>query len=125
MEKNFLSTNIKFLRISRNIKQDELAELVGKNRSLISQWESGSKEITVRDIIKLSNFFNVSMQDLVGKDLRLKQDQTSVEKKLDEFATKNGVKIYIDKDGEMTAEDVLEAQEYLRKIQTGEIDKNK
>lgn len=66
---NFISSNIKHLRLQNGLTQEELANVVGKSRVLISQWESDSRGITTEDIIKLSDKFNVPMDALVGKDL--------------------------------------------------------
>ena len=71
---NYLSTNIKFLRQSKNLTQEDLANIVGKARSLVSQWESDDRDITTEDIIKLSNYFNIPMDTLVGKDLRIEEE---------------------------------------------------
>ena len=71
---NYLSKNIKFLRQKNGLTQEELAKIVGKSRVLISQWESDDREITTEDIIKLSDYFNVPMDSLVGKDLRNQSD---------------------------------------------------
>ena len=68
---NFLSSNIKYLRQSNNLKQGDLANMVGKARSLVSQWESDDRSITTEDIIKISNYFNISIDYLVSKDLRI------------------------------------------------------
>ena len=68
---NYLSTNIKYLRMQKDMTQEELAKVVDKSRVLVSQWESDSREITTEDIIKLSNFFNVPMDALVGTNLTL------------------------------------------------------
>ncbi len=67
---NNISNNIKFLRLQNGLTQEELANIVNKSRVLISQWESDSREITTEDIIKLSDYFNIPMDELVGKDLR-------------------------------------------------------
>lgn len=71
---NYLSKNIKLLRQKNGLTQEDLAKIVGKSRVLISQWESDDREITTEDIIKLSDFFNVPMDSLVGKDLRIQND---------------------------------------------------
>ena len=73
---NFISSNIKFLRLQKGLTQEELANIVNKSRVLISQWESDSREITTEDIIKLSDYFNIPMDNLVGKDLRNNQNNT-------------------------------------------------
>ena len=54
---NYLSSNIKYLRLSKNLTQEQLSKIVDKSRVLISQWESDSREITTEDIIKLSDYF--------------------------------------------------------------------
>ena len=77
---NFLSTNIKYLRQEKALTQEDLAKIVNKSRVLVSQWESDDREITTEDIIKLSDYFNVPMDYLVGKDLRFQN-----EKKFDDF----------------------------------------
>jgi transcriptional regulator with XRE-family HTH domain len=71
---NYLSTNIKYLRLSNKLTQDELSKIVGKSRVLISQWESDEREITTEDVIKLSDYFNIPMDKLVGNDLRFASD---------------------------------------------------
>lgn len=78
---NFLSTNIKFLRQKHNLTQEDMGKIVGKSRVLVSQWESDEREITTEDIIKLSDYFNIPMDSLVGKDLRIKEnafDETEI-----------------------------------------------
>lgn len=67
---NYLSSNIRFLRQQNNLTQEQLAKIVNKSRVLISQWESDDREITTEDIIKLSDYFNVPMDALVGKNLK-------------------------------------------------------
>ena len=78
---NYISSNIKFLRLEKGLTQDDIAKVVDKSRVLISQWESDSREITTEDIIKLSDYFNIPMDVLVGKDLRINQksfDETNI-----------------------------------------------
>lgn len=73
---NYLSTNIKFLRQKNGLTQEELSKIVNKSRVLISQWESYDRDITTEDIIKLSDYFDIPMDILVGKDLRMKDENT-------------------------------------------------
>ncbi len=68
---NFLSSNIKFLRKQNNMNQNEFGKIVNKSRVLVSQWESDSREITTEDVIKISDYFQIPMDTLIGKDLRL------------------------------------------------------
>ena len=57
--------------MQKGLTQEDLANIVNKSRVLVSQWESDSREITTEDIIKLSDYFSVPMDSLVGKDLRV------------------------------------------------------
>ena len=78
---NYISSNLKHLRTSNNLTQDDIAKIVNKSRVLVSQWESDAREITTEDIIKISDYFNVPMDVLVGKDLRISDntfDETNV-----------------------------------------------
>ncbi len=79
---NYLSKNIKYLRMQKKLTQEDVGKIVGKGRSLISAWESDDRDITTEDIIKLSEYFNLSMDDLVGKDLQLNDNNPP-----DEFET--------------------------------------
>lgn len=76
---NYLSSNIRFLRQKNGITQDDLSKIINKSRVLISQWESDDREITTEDIVKLSDYFNVPMDALVGKDLRLASSDDELE----------------------------------------------
>lgn len=71
---DYLSKNIKYLRKDRNLTQEDIANIVGKARSLISAWESDDREITAEDIVKLSKYFSVPMDELVGSDLSKKSN---------------------------------------------------
>lgn len=67
MENKF-KNNLKMLRQEKNIGQVELSEKIGVSKGIISLWESGKREPTMSSLISLSNFFNVSIDYLVGKE---------------------------------------------------------
>ena len=69
-DKIYLSSNIKHLRIQKNITQKQIADFCDKSDVAISYWENGSREPSAIDISKLSTLFNVSVNDLLLKDLR-------------------------------------------------------
>lgn len=72
---NYLSKNIKFLRLQNNLTQEDIAKIVNKSRVLVSQWESYDRDITTEDIIKLSDYFNIPMDSIVGKDLSKEENK--------------------------------------------------
>ena len=66
----YLNNNVKHLRNVNNVSQQSLADKIGVDRSTVSRIENGEIETTVENAIKLANAFNVTLNDLVSKDLR-------------------------------------------------------
>lgn len=73
--KNYFPENLKFLRIQKGLTQYELAKKMGKDYSTIGKWELGQRNPIMSDVIKLSDIFNVSVQDLVEKKLKVEADK--------------------------------------------------
>lgn len=65
MENKFKNI-LKSLRIERNIGQVELAKKIGVSKGLISLWGNGLREPTMCSLILLAQFFDVSIDYLVG-----------------------------------------------------------
>jgi transcriptional regulator with XRE-family HTH domain len=63
-----LSTNIKFLRKSKNLTQAEFAIKIGVNRSVIGAYEEGRAEPKLQTLQAMSDFFNLAIDDLINKD---------------------------------------------------------
>lgn len=57
---------LKSLRIEKNISQIELANKIGVSKGIISLWENGLREPNMYSLILLAQFFNVSIDYLVG-----------------------------------------------------------
>lgn len=66
----YLSTNIKYLRTINKKTQEELAYVCGKKNTAVSNWEKGIRQPDAIDLAIISNFFNISIDDLMLKDLR-------------------------------------------------------
>ena len=64
-----LSNNIRFLRKRRDLTQMELAEELGVKRASIGSYEEDRSEPRLETITKVCEFFNVSIDDLIYKDL--------------------------------------------------------
>lgn len=58
---------VKALRKSRKLKQVELAEALGVTERTIRNYESGEREPDLPQAAKLADFFNVSMDYLMGR----------------------------------------------------------
>ena len=64
-----LSNNFRLLRKRKDLTQMELAEELGVKRASIGSYEENRSEPRLETIIKACDFFNISIDDLVNKDL--------------------------------------------------------
>ncbi|MBR2377217.1 MAG: helix-turn-helix transcriptional regulator [Clostridia bacterium] len=55
------------LRVEKNISQLELAKVVNMSKMAISHWESGHSEPSIAQLIEISNYFDVTVDYLIGK----------------------------------------------------------
>ena len=58
---------IKELRINNKISQTELAKALGTSQRTISNYESGNNQATEDVLIKLADYFDVSVDMIVGR----------------------------------------------------------
>lgn len=68
--------NLKKLRRSKNLTQKELAEVIGVDRTTYVKYESGDSEPSFETLIKLADFFEVSLDYLFCYEPRKKEIQT-------------------------------------------------
>ncbi len=61
-----LNENIKNFRTFRNVTQQELANKVGKTKSVISNWERGTNEPDVDSIEIICKFLDVTPNQIFG-----------------------------------------------------------
>lgn len=57
---------LKNLRISKNLSQDDLGEILGVRKSSISNWENNKATPTYETLTKLAEYFNVTTDYLLG-----------------------------------------------------------
>jgi transcriptional regulator with XRE-family HTH domain len=55
------------LRNKRDLTQEEVAQKIGVSRVTYTRWECGLVAPSVQDLIKLADFFNVSVDYLIGR----------------------------------------------------------
>ncbi len=59
--------NLKSLREDRNIKQKEIAKYLNVSQNTYSQYETGIIPLTGEMLIKLSDYYNVSVDYLLDR----------------------------------------------------------
>lgn len=65
-----LNENIRQLRIARNLSQVDLAKALGVTKQSISNWENNNIQPSIDMLIRLSQFFSVSTDYLLGLNQR-------------------------------------------------------
>lgn len=60
-----IGKNIKTLREKMGINQNELADMIGVKREMVSYYETGTREIPIILLEKLADFFRVDLGDLM------------------------------------------------------------
>ena len=66
---NYFSVNLRHLRKSKSLTQQELANKLGLNRSIIGSYEEGRAEPKLKTLLNISHYFKVSLDDLLEKEL--------------------------------------------------------
>lgn len=64
-----LSRNIRYLRKHENYTQSEMSKLLLVTPKCISFYESGERRPSIEGLLNLSEFFGVTVDDLLKKDL--------------------------------------------------------
>ena len=65
MKQLLFAQNLKMLRKSQKLSQQQIAEKTGIARSMISDYENGKKEPTLSVLDKLAKYFNLTLEELV------------------------------------------------------------
>lgn len=67
---NFFASNLKKIREERGLSQSKLASLAGVNQTTIARWENKEIAPSIDNVEDLANALNISLPDLLGRDLR-------------------------------------------------------
>ena len=65
--KKNLARNLKYYRELNDLKAYELGNLLHVSKSTISSWETGTRSPDINILVKISEIFNISLDELVGK----------------------------------------------------------
>jgi transcriptional regulator with XRE-family HTH domain len=68
---SLFSKNLRFLRKQRQLNQDEIARLFNKRANTIGNWENQKSEPSLAELMKLGDYFNISLHDLLHADLEM------------------------------------------------------
>jgi len=67
-DKMTFSEKLKYLRKEKKISQEELAQVIHVTRQSVSKWETGTAYPDIEKMKILSDFYNISLDDLMDTD---------------------------------------------------------
>lgn len=109
----FLNKNLKYLRNKKNISQQNLADQIGIDRSTISRIENNEIDTTIDNAIKIAEILNVSVNDLISKDLTKEKNNKCFD----------DLEILFDKHKDILTDDDKEMIKFMIEKRKKEIDK--
>lgn len=66
---SLISNNLKYLRKKVSLTQEQMAQQIGIKRSLLGAYEEGRADPRISNLLKFSEIFNLSVDQLIGTDL--------------------------------------------------------
>ena len=69
-----LGEKIKLLRTSNQLSQESLAALLGISRQSVSKWEKGISNPSSEKLIRLSEIFKISVEDLLDEQINMQKN---------------------------------------------------
>lgn len=93
-----IGKNILELRKKKNVTQEELAAELGVTAAAVSKWENGYTLPDILMLCALADYFEVTTDELLGRDTRKKQaivvaDNKVLAEKIVELAAKYNIKV--------------------------------
>ncbi len=80
--------NLRKLRLRMGVSQQQLADVIGTSQQSINKYENHNVEPDIAALVKLADYFGVSLDDLVGRapaadrrfpeDLELSREETAL-----------------------------------------------
>lgn len=67
--KNYFGKNLRYLQVSNNMTQTDLAVKLNVSHQAVSNYERGQRSCNLDSLILLSELFDVSIDDLLKKKL--------------------------------------------------------
>lgn len=66
----YFAENLAYLRKQKGFSQAEFSEKIGMSRAITSLYETGKREPTLSNLVEMAQILEVSIDDLLTKDMR-------------------------------------------------------
>ncbi len=70
-----MKNKLKDFRVKNELNQNDVAKIIGISQQQYSRYESTCSGLTIDKAITLADFYNVSLDELFGRDSVSKQDR--------------------------------------------------
>lgn len=98
MRKPFAMRNIAALRARDGLSQTQLGELIGVSQQAVQKWENGVSSPKLRQVLRMADAFDCSIETLIGRAPVEKRRATLCEKLLEFKALDEGLPAAADVD---------------------------
>lgn len=61
------ASRLKQLRLNKNLRQEQVANLIGVNKSAISTYENNTRQLSFEILVRLATLYRVSTDYLLGR----------------------------------------------------------
>lgn len=93
---------IKELRRKQNLTQEQLAELLSVSPQAVSRWETGTAMPDISLLIPMANFFDVTIDDLLGRETERSAEMEVYKERVRELSNKGSIPQLINLSREMS-----------------------
>jgi len=70
---SYIGKNIRKIRMSKKMTQTEFADLFDLKRTAVGSYEEGRAEPKIETLIKISDYFKLSLDQLLRKELSINE----------------------------------------------------
>lgn len=63
-----IADNIRFFRKTNSLTQEELSKQLGGSKNLVSNYENGISTPDIYTLVKLADIFDITLDELVGRE---------------------------------------------------------
>lgn len=73
--KKIIGNNIRSIRKSKGLRQEDIGKLFGKSDVAVAKWESGKTAISADDLFALCDYFGVTADEIAGRSVITSDDR--------------------------------------------------